>query len=281
MTFKQFIHKLRAERSAKRQFDNFLRTKCNMALKDNINNLPRPKKSVLRILCTSDSMHQQLKSLGSDADYMVVNSFVMDEAYKKVSPRYYVIADPNFFGTLHTVVEKIYADTAWPMILFVPQENASKYEVFRNENIRVLPVNTTPYAGATRYRDICYDHNLAAPPIYNVLNMALYVAIYLGYKNVELYGVEHSWTKFITVGEDNKLYRFDSHFYDKEKVEKTVYQRAVDGSYIKMHEILEEYAALFRTYWEIQELAKRKDCRIINCTQGSYIDAFERKSVVL
>lgn len=274
---KEAIHNLRKKKRDKRDYAFFLSHGTNIALKNNINNLPRPEKSVLRILCTSDSMRQQLESLGSDADYMVVNSFVLDEAYKKVCPKYYVIADPNFFSVLHEVVEKIYKDTTWPMVLFVPQKNASQYEVFGSENIRVLPVNTSPYVGPTQYRDICYDQNLAAPPIYNVLNMALYIAIYLGYKQIELYGVEHSWTRFITVGDDNKVYRYDSHFYDKEKAEQIVYQREVDGSFPMLHEILEEYASLFKTYWELRELAERRGCRIINCTKGSFIDAFDRK----
>lgn len=279
MSLRKYIHKLRAERSAKRQFDEFLKNKSNVALKDNINNLPRPEKSVLRILCTSDSMRQQVKSLGDEADYMVVNSFVMDDSYVRLKPKYYVIADADFYKICAEALNKIYSDTQWPMTLFVPwcQVEQNK-ELESTENISILRVNTSAYETKGMDRDWAHDHNLAMPPVYNVLNMALYIAIYLGYKTVELYGVEHSWLKSITVGEDSKVYWCDSHFYDKEQVSRTAIQNS-DGTYVKLHELMFEYYQVFRSHWELRALAERNHCQIINMTPNSYIDAYEKGKV--
>lgn len=271
----KYIHSLRAERSAKRQFEEFLRTESNMALKDNINNLPRPEKSTLRILCTSDSMRQQVKTLGDEADYMVVNSFVMDEAYVRLKPKYYVIADPNFYIVCLDAWKKINTDTKWPMTLFVPWSHINMRTLNMEGNVTVLNVNAETYSKEGKEREWAIEHNLAMPPVYNVLNMALYVAICLGYKIVELYGAEHSWLKSLVVGEDNKVYWRDSHFYDKEVVKFTEVKRA-NGTSIKLHEMMFEYYQVFKSHWELRALAEKNHCRIINMTPNSYIDAYDR-----
>lgn len=259
----------------KRQYAKFL-SYTNTELKDAINNIPRPEKNVLRILCTSDALNKQLKELDDNADYMVVNSFVSHEAYAKLRPKYYVLADPNFFNLLSHIVDKIYDDTKWPLTLFVPwAETNQKQLSLLNDCITLKQVNANAYVGPEQYRIDSYEHNLAMPMVYNVLNMALYIAIYLGYDRVELYGAEHSWTRLIYVGEDNRLYWKDSHFYDKEPVPDTALKHA-DGSNIKMHEIMYEYYRVFKCYWELRELANRHHCHIVNMTPNSFIDAFEK-----
>lgn len=280
MKLLSIIRKYRRRKVERKSLENFLKYGTNIDLKDCINKLPRPSKSILRILCTSDSMREQLKTLKGDADYMVVNSYIQDPSYMSLKPKYYVIADPNFYKICNDDINKIFKETIWDMVLFVPWSHTCKYDWLKSsDHISLVRVNGDSYYvnNSIEHRNWCYDHNLAMPPVYNVLNMAIYIAIYLGYKNVELYGVEHSWTKYLTVGEDNKLYRYDSHFYDSESVQKTVYVRAIDGSNHKLHEILEEYANVFKTYFELRELAERHGCQILNCTPGSFIDAFERK----
>ena len=66
-------------------------------------------------------------------------------------------------------------------------------------------------------RQYCYDCNLAMPSVENVMVASLYIAIYLGYKTVELYGVEHSWTKSLYVNDHNQVCLHDDHFMIKKK----------------------------------------------------------------
>lgn len=277
MLLRELINKYRKERADRRSYAHFLKCRTNIQLQDNINNLPRPAVSTLRILCNSANLREQLDALDDRADYMVVNSFVVDPSYARLKPKYYVIADALFFQSRREQIKRIYEDTQWQMALVVSNNDTAQYDwLLSTEHITVIKVNTDPYTGPVEYRDYCYDHNLAMPPVGNVLNMAIYVAIYLGYERVELYGVEHSWLNSMYVDDQNRLHRSDTHFYKEVKDKQDIILRHHNGQYTKLHEILGEYTVIFKTYWELHELAERHGCKIINCTPNSYIDAFER-----
>lgn len=281
MSLRELIKKFRKERADCRSYAHFLKCRTNIQLQDNINNLPRPGVSTLRILCNSANLRQQLDTLDESADYMVVNSFVVDPAYTRIKPKYYVIADSGFYIIRKAQLDKIFSDTTWPLYLVVDGGGTQQYNWLQSTDmVSVIKVNAEPYIGPTEYRDYCYDHNLAMPPVGNVLNMAIYVAIYLGYERVELYGVEHSWLNSLYVDDQNRLHRSDTHFYKESKDKNDIILQHPNGQYTKLHEILGEYTVIFKTYWELREIAERHGCKIINCTPNSYIDAFERKTTM-
>ena len=282
MSLKRFIHKLRVERAAKRSFEGYLLHWTNVALQDGINRMPRPDKKLLRILGNGDSLKSVVNTLSMDCDYMVMNSHVLHPSYTELKPRYYVLADPAFFhpnacfdGT--EVVKRILAETNWKMTLFVPWEHTRGVKLESTEWVTIQYVNQSLYKGPEQYREYLYEHNLAMPNVNNVLASAIYLAIYLGYPEVELYGVEHSWTRDLYVNEQNHTCLKDSHFFDAEEVEGNVIIDE-EGKIMKFHEVLRAYADYFPAYWELQELAEKHHCHIINCTHGSFIDAFEKRT---
>ena len=273
------IKKYWRRRSERKSFEYFLRYGTNSELKDNINNLPRPDKPILRILCNSSNLRHQLEKFDDSADYMVVNFFAIDPAYTQIQPKYYVLADNAFFSSHRDLFDKINAETTWPLTLFVSWGDKRQYnDIQTTSYVNILKVNTYPYTGKSKYRDYCYDHNLAMPPIGNVLNMALYVALCLGYKEIELYGAEHSWIHSMYIDEQNRLHRNDSHFYKESSNRNDIILQHPNGQYTKLHEMLYEYFIVFGTYWQLREIAERKGVQVYNCTPGSYIDAFDRKT---
>ncbi len=280
--FKQFknrINQYRQKKREKKQYESFLRY-TNTELQDAINNMPRPEKKLLRILGNGDSLKSVVDSMTQDCDYMVMNAHILHPSYLELKPQYYVLADPAFFhprksydGT--AIVQCILKETNWPMILFVPWEHAHDVKLQSSEWVTIQYVNQSAYHGPEQYREYVYEHNLAMPEVNNVLASAIYLAIYMGYKNVELYGVEHSWTRDLYVSENNHTCIRDSHFFDREDVEANV---IIDGAGrpMKFHEVLRLYADYFPAYWELRALADKHGCKIINCTPNSFIDAFER-----
>ncbi len=277
---KQLIRKYLQKKREEKQYVSFLRY-TNTALQDEINKMPRPQKSLLRILGNGDSLKSVVDTMVQDCDYMVMNSHVLHPSYLDLKPRYYVLADPTFFhpnacydGT--KVVKKILTETNWPMTLFVPWEHTRGVKIESTEWVEVQYVNQSLYKGPEQYRKYLYEHNLAMPNVNNVLASAIYLAIYMGYKNVELYGVEHSWTRDLYVNRQNHTCLKDSHFYDTEDVESNV---IIDGTGkpMKFHEVIRMYADYFPAYWELRELADKHGCHIFNCTPNSFIDAFEKK----
>lgn len=280
--FKQVKNRINQYRQKKReeeQYASFLRY-TNKGLQDVINNMPRPEKKMLRILGNGDSLKSVVDTMTQDCDYMVMNAHILHSSYIELKPRYYVLADPTFFhpnacydGT--GIVQRILSETNWPMILFVPWEHARKVNLQSTKRVTIQYINQTRYVGPEQHREYVYEHNLAMPNVNNVLASAIYLAIYMGYEHVELYGVEHSWTRDLYVNKNNHTCIKDSHFFDTDEVEANV---IIDGTGrpMKFHEVLRMYADYFPAYWELRDLADKHGCKIINYAPKSFIDAFER-----
>ena len=112
------------------------------------------------------------------------------------------------------------------------------------------------------------------PRPHNVMVPAIFIAIKLTNKNVFLSGVDHSWLRELHVDNDNKVLFYNQHFYDKDIKAK---QFDYSGQrYMKLHEILNTMSKAFESYHILQEYAEYKQIKIINLTQNSYIDAFEK-----
>lgn len=279
---KQYINRWRSQRRDQKHYDYFLHRLTNLSLKDNINSLPNPEKKMLRILGNGDSLKQMINQLDDSCDYMVSNAHVLHPSYKELKPRYYVLADPAFFHPRANfngldIMKKILNDTTWSMTLFVPEEHTRNVTWLQStEHVNIMRVNEAIYIGPEEHRQYCYDHNLAMPEVNNVLALAIYLGIYMRYQTIELYGVEHSWTRDIYVNADNHTCMRDSHFYDKKEVDENVIIDG-DGRPMKFHEVLRLYASYFPAYWELREIADRKCVHILNRSLNSFIDAFEKK----
>ena len=279
------IKKIRKYYNEKKRFNYFLKHLTNLEIKDNLNRLSeRPHKSILRILGNGNSLNEMLDSFSDedDIDYMVVNRHVLSDSYIQLKPNYYVLADPHFFTNSEgiSILEKIKEKTTWQLEIFLPysKENKRKFFDFFQENtfITLTFYNMNEYYGPEEHRQFAYDHNLAMPSAQNVLVPSIYVGICINYNNIELFGVEHNWTKYLFVNDNNDVCLEDIHFYDKDKINYRVMKKAT-GSLFKIHEALNMYARMFQSYWELQEIAKQKEISIINYTPNSFIDAFNRK----
>lgn len=280
---KELINKYRRSRKDKRDFEYFLSHCTNVKLQDKLNNTSRPDTKILRILGNGASLQSVIDTILADCDYMVMNSHVLHNSYMELKPRYYVLADPAFFHPRSSydgtqIVRRILEETNWKMTLFVPWEHTRGVKLESTEWVRVEYVNQSLYNGPEQYREYVYEHNLAMPNVNNVLASAIYLSIYLGYKEVELYGVEHSWIRDLYVNDQNQTCMRDSHFYDKEVVNEKVIVDS-NGHPMKFHEVLKLYMDYFPAYWELRGLAEKHQCHIINCSPNSFIDAFEKRQL--
>lgn len=280
---KKIINKYRKQRKEKRYFAYFLSHLTNVKLQDRLNDTMRPNTNLLRILGNGDSLKSILDTMSMDCDYMVMNAHILHPSYVELQPKYYVLADPAFFHPRSSydgtqIVRKILEETTWKMTLFVPWEHTRGVELKSTDWVTIEYVNQSLYNGPEQYREFVYEHNLAMPNVNNVLASAIYLSIYLGYRNVELYGVEHSWTRDIYVNDQNQTCMRDSHFYDKEVVNEKVIVDS-NGHPMKFHEVLKLYMDYFPAYWELRGLAEKHNCHIVNCSPNSFIDAFEKRRI--
>ena len=243
--------------------------------------LKRENVAILRILGNGKSLQSIDLDVRSNTDYMVVNRHVIDDSYCKIQPSYYVLADPYFFIAKEglSILQKINDYTSWNMTLFVPHGINKKIilSIFSNKKIQIIYYNNSQFRGYRKIKYFLYDKALAMPLVQNVLVGAIMIGILMKYETIELFGVEHSWTRFLTVGDDNLTYLEDAHFYDKQVIEKkTVY--SLGNKPFSFGFLLQCYSKMFLSYEAIRDYIKLKknDTKIINKTPGSFIDAFDR-----
>jgi hypothetical protein len=218
-----------------------------------------------------------------------VNSFSITEEYTTLKPTYYVILDPGFwFGESDLVLKTINGiktKTTWTVHLLVPQlakESKLIKELGKqNTNVKITYFNYTVYKGAKGLGNWLFKRNLAMPQSQNVLVASLFLSVNIGFKEIYLFGADHTWHENLLVNDDNVLCFKDSHFYDKDG--NISYKPFYKGIHLKetftMSEILITFAKIFAGYEAMNEYAKCRNSKILNASEVTFIDAFERTKI--
>lgn len=236
--------------------------------------------STLIVMGNGPSLSRSLNDCAAafaDHPLLAVNFAANTEEFFALKPRYYLMADPVFFG--HGVNENVdclwhnLARVDWPMTLFVPR--GTKVHPDFQGDVRYF--NFVGIEGARWLRHFAYDHKLGMPRPRNVLIPSIMVGLWMGYKNIYLVGADHSWTKTLDVNERNEVVSVQPHFYRDNDAE----HRRVASVYknIRLHELLLSFHIAFKAYFDVEEYARRIGAHLYNATPGSFIDAFERRSL--
>ncbi len=228
----------------------------------------------------SRSLHDFPEAFGANP-LMAVNFAANTDEFLVLRPRYYMLADPVFFNRggnenvdklWRTVSEKV----DWPMTMFVPYANIGNVSV-GNANVVVSPFNFVGVEGFDAFCVRAYRSRLAMPRPRNVLIPSIMVGLWLGYRNIYITGADHSWTKTLDVNERNEVVSLQPHFYKDNDSER----RRVASVYknIRLHELLLSFHIAFKAYFGVARYADAVGAHVYNATPGSFIDAFERRSL--
>ncbi|WP_143025588.1 hypothetical protein [Prevotella sp. tc2-28] len=251
----------------------------------------------LVVIGNGPSLLQSLKEneqILMQKDSLVVNHFCETEYYAQIKPKYYLLADPAYWGDLETYadwlktkitrfIETFIAQTSWDINLIIPSSAYHSQFVKR--------VSTNPYIHIFYYNNINYNHstqlskyelwdsNSIAPPAQTVLNTAVWLGIFLRYKKIYLIGADTTWLEELEVDQEtNELYFVDTHFYDKKR--KPIYSDVEGKIPQKLHEQLDCISRAFSQYWELKGYADYVGVNVYNASKYSLIDAFERKKEI-
>lgn len=218
-------------------------------------------------------------------DFMAVNFFALDARFETVRPAYYVLSDPMFFrdSAYRDRVAELYrtlaAKVSWPMNLYVQYYNPERFDyraALPNAHIRIVPFHTQMYRGFRRVEFGLFRRGLGSANFGTVVQVCEYVALLLGYKTLELYGVDHTLLDGLSVDDENRLCRTDSHYYDDvPTTPKPIFQKVPHRPYT-LAVYLAEVAELFRGHEVLRDYARSLGARIVNRTRGSMIDAYEK-----
>ena len=224
-------------------------------------------------------------------DLICVNHFPKTTYYEKLKPAYYVTGAPDlwlddieekFVISSKLLFEAMAEKTNWPLSFFIPFE-AKKHKRWQeqlkiNKNINIIYYNNTPVEGFDWLNRLVFNYKLGMPRPHNVMIPCLMIAIWMNYKNLFLWGTDHSWLKEISVDRDNNVLINQKHFYD-EKISKpeTLDKRGKDKR--NLGELLFKFMNAFQGYYTISNYASIKHVEIINNTELSYIDAFKKEKI--
>lgn len=270
-----------------------------MAVKENFRNYvgragtagaPAPTMAILgNGPALADELPRLLEDMrGGDRDFLAVNFFAQDERFTELRPAYYVLSDPMFFRDtaerqrVETLYRAMNERVAWPMNLYVQYYNPERFDyraALPNPNIRIVPFHTLTYRGFRTLEFWLYRHGLGSANFGTVVQVGEYIALLLGYKRIELYGVDHTLLEGLCVDDANRLCRADRHYYDggEPADPRPMYQKVPRRPYT-MAVYLAEVAELFRGHEVLRDYARSLGARIVNRTRGSMIDAYERET---
>lgn len=215
-------------------------------------------------------------------DLMAVNFAALTSDFPRLRPGYYVLADGLFFSsaTDNDAVRKLWKALeriSWKMTLWVPSKmfHLAKPLVMNNHNITLKRFNLTPLEGYRPLVNMLIDVGLGMPRPRNVMIPAIMAAIREGYRKIWLCGADHTWTRTLSVDDENFVVSIQPHFYEDTPQEHERVRALYAG--LHLHDVLGSMTIAFRSYWDVADFARTKGIEIINATPGSMIDAFPRK----
>lgn len=219
-------------------------------------------------------------------DVIGVNFLCITDVFTQVKPSIYVISDPAFFqqeknDNIKQFEKAFFSNTTWNMSVVIPDfasESEFCSKVKQSEKFKVYFYNTRNCSSNENFFEQ-YNRNLLTPPARNVLNFALYLSIFMKYKEVYLFGAENSFMNDLHVDQkDNKLYFMYKHFYDEGKKIYLYYDDSKpERGIMKLYEFLSEHSKTMKLYWDLLDYSNYNNVKIYNASEYSLIDAFERR----
>ena len=217
----------------------------------------------------------------SKYDLLCVNQFCTNKCFKFLKPKYYVLTDPAYFDPgfnsprINSIREELFIglkEANWDIILFVPAKvsRSSLLNELRDSSyIHLCPYNTTALLGFKRIRNLMLKQNLGIPRSNNVLAASILLMINIGYQDIYLLGADHNWLGNFYVSDDNKIVLGDKHFYGENEV-------IINSTFSSW--LMTQYIA-FKGHEELECYAKYRGVHVYNATEGSFIDAYEKKHI--
>ena len=210
---------------------------------------------------------------------LAVSLSALTPDFRDLRPDYYILADIAFFlkektGKVPQLWEAL-RSVDWQMTLFLPATARKMPEVKSlPANITLKFYNRTPAEGFRCVMHPLYDSGLAMPRPRNVLIPSIISSMREGFRKIVLIGADHNWSKTLWVTERNRVVSVQPHFYKDDDAELRRAEEIFKNVHI--HDVYENYAIAFRSYFNVKAYADRRGVEILNATPGSFIDAFPR-----
>lgn len=220
-----------------------------------------------------------------NVDTCCVNFSPMTDLFMDIKPRYLFFADPGLYNLKDQRVQKTILGIEsidWPMTIVVIHNKLETAKSIYGKNPKIDIISAPQYYLKTKsklFMKISFSlwkKGKTMPAPLNVIVFALYSGMNLGYKNIFLFGVDHSLLKETFVNKDNIPCLYSAHFYGAP--EKPWGSKHPDGTLYDIADLLIDFAQVFKMYHKLAAYASYVgSVNIVNRTKDSWIDAFPRE----
>ncbi len=217
-----------------------------------------------------------------DRDTLCVNFSPLTTEFFIIRPKYLVLIDPFFFDEnnekVNALRETLTKKIDWKLTIVTFQVLLKKAEaLYANINSDFIGLPNIYYNPTTKFftrvKHKLFKLGFTLPRAQNVAIASIFFAINSGYESIYLYGLEHSWLNNTIVTDENVVCLKDSHYYGSKTIP---WGHDENGATWKMSKVLYLLHLMFKGYDELSLYADYLDVTIINKTNNSWIDAFEK-----
>ena len=225
------------------------------------------------IIGNGPSLKKHDLTLLKDEFVLTVNSMTITKEFDLITPDFHVMVDSTRFNVNNEIMHKNILDLAnkkdSPICVFPLRfkDYIEKYNIDKKVNIIYVYANS-------KVRQI-NRINLTGrvPPYQNVLNIALYSAIYLGFSKIYLIG--YDMTGFISVYDENNNISYGGHFYEDDNKREKKYMEKLHRERTNEF-LLSAYASVFKLLRLTKEYALKHGVEIYNAGKGGALDVFPK-----
>lgn len=194
-----------------------------------------------------------------NCDVIVMNMFYEFKDHEKLNIVAYCFGESGDFSISDAMIDKLFSVKSKSFWFHYTQEKNKK--LHRNNVHFYLTGNNRQLKKLNKNIDLTRP----APNYANTAQMAIIVAISMGYKIIDLYGYDHN---FLAIKPDE---RFLEHFY-KSSIKSDMYSGSID-----YYGLILNCSRIWSIYKKIKGYSTKNGILIRNCTSGSYLDVFQRK----
>ena len=208
---------------------------------------------------------QDLVPLAGEITF-AMNGFLNHPAIDRIRPTYCCLVDPVFFdgsASSERFLARFFENLRSSHFV-VPCQAAARMARRRVPPDRRTFVSFAGNLATARLRSI--DLTRPLPTITNSAQLAILIALYAGCSPIYLIGMDHDWLAHR--GQD-------PHFYPHTTLENHPTAHGDCGKY-SYRAILEDVLKVWRGYETLRAYAEKHGQQIINCTDGGFLDVFER-----
>lgn len=255
--------------------------------------LPKAEKDRCAILGNGPSLTNSLKNhidFIKKCNILCVNNFAQSEYFQILRPDDYVLLDGYYFLFDDKKYDRddvkltfeILKTINWPINIYLPTYARNTYLVNsilkKNSYVRICYFNHIVVEGYNWFKFPIFKRGIGMPQCQNVLGVSLFLSINKVFKDIYIFGADHSWHEQFSVSENNRIAISNDHFYDKTKIGSVPSKRVLKKEVTVADFFLSLYK-VFQGYYILNDYATYRKTKVYNSSHKSCIDAFERKEI--